>query len=89
MGSLWAPCNGLEGTRGALIDVSLRDHRIIDDVLWPTRFEETVQRPIRVMVHCRHVTGLDTNRGLACDDVAGPAFRGAASSPARELAPST
>lgn len=77
--------NGLDSTRNALVDVVLREHRVIDGMLWPTRFEETVRRPIQIMVHRWWITGLDADRGMTRAELAGPDFEGSAAAPARPL----
>lgn len=77
--------SGVERARGALIDVTLTDHRTVGGVVWPTRFKETVQRPIRLTVHRWWITGLDLDRGLTESDLAGGTFTGAATAPAAAL----
>jgi hypothetical protein len=78
--------NGLESTRGAVAEVDTFDHVSLHGIEWPTRFYERLLRPLPLPVHDWHLTGLDVNRGLTVDDVAGMEFAGKAAVPAATLA---
>jgi len=56
--------NGLESTRGAEVDVTFRDFRRIDGVLWPTDFDERIRSPFDLHAHHWNLRGLEINRGL-------------------------
>ncbi len=79
---------GLDSTQGAVVDVDLFDHQRVDGVLWPTRFIETLRRPIPALpVHEWWVTGLDFNRGMQPSDLPdGDRLDGRAAAPARPFA---
>lgn len=77
--------NGLESTRGALVDVDTFAHRRIHGIQWPTRFHERLLRPAPLDVHAWHLTGLDINRGESEEELAGSAFRGRALKDAEPL----
>ena len=55
---------GLDSTRGAIVDIFLRDHVRIAGVVWPTRFYEELKRPLDLSVHRWRLTEIDFNRGL-------------------------
>lgn len=77
---------GLESTRGAVVEVDFFDHREIAGVRRPTRFFERIRRPIPLLpAHAWRLTGLDVDRGYAATDIDGPAFTGSASAAARAL----
>jgi hypothetical protein len=76
---------GLESTRNVVADVLTRRHRRVGGVLWPTDFEEIVRRPIDLRVHVWKATGLDVDRGLVGEEVAGPKWSEAAAAPAAPL----
>jgi hypothetical protein len=67
--------NGLESTRGAEVDVTFRDFRRIDGVLWPTDFDERIRVPFDLHAHHWKMTGLDTNRGLREQDLTSSGFK--------------
>ena len=73
---------GLDGTRGAVAEVDTMDHVAYAGVRWPTRFHEHLLRPVPIPVHDWRLTGLDLNRGLTPEMVAGPTFLGRAAVPA-------
>ncbi len=79
--------NGLESTRGALVDIDTFAHRSLHGIMWPTAFHERLLRPAPLDVHQWRLTGLDINRGESLADISGPEFTGAASAPATPLAP--
>lgn len=56
--------DGIESTRGAEVDVTFRDFRKIDGVLWPTDFDERIRVPFDLHAHHWKMLGLDTSRGL-------------------------
>jgi hypothetical protein len=70
--------NGLESTRGALVDIDTFAHRRVVGIQWPTRFHERLLRPAPLDVHAWRLTGLDINRGESEEELEGPAFRGRA-----------
>lgn len=78
--------NGLESTQGAEIDVTFRDHRKIDGVLWPTDFDERIRVPFDLHAHHWRMLGLDTNRRYLASDLAPSGFRNRAARPATSLA---
>lgn len=78
--------NGLESTRGALVDIDTMEHRSLHGIMWPTAFHERLLRPAPLDVHEWRLTGLDTNRGESRTELSGPAFVGKASPPATPLA---
>jgi hypothetical protein len=79
--------NGLESTRGAEVDVTFRDFRKIDGVLWPTDFDERIRVPFDLHAHHWKMLGLDTNRGLRTSDLSTSGFKARAARPAAALPP--
>jgi hypothetical protein len=77
--------NGLESTRGALVDIDTFGHRSLHGIHWPTAFHERLLRPAPLDVHEWRLTGLDINRGESPADLSGPAFTGKAATPAAPL----
>jgi hypothetical protein len=77
--------NGLESTRGALVDIDTQRHVSLYGIMWPTAFHERLLRPAPLDVHTWKLTGLDINRGESATDVEGPGFAGKALSPAKPL----
>lgn len=61
--------NGLESTRGAEVDVTFREYRTIEGVLWPTDFDERIRVPFDLHAHHWKMLGLDINRGLRASDL--------------------
>jgi hypothetical protein len=61
--------NGLDSTRGAEVDVTLRDFKKIDGVLWPTDFDERIRSPFKLHAHHWNLRGLESNRGLSTRDL--------------------
>lgn len=78
--------NGLESTRGAVVDIATFAHRSMHGVLWPTGFHEKLIRPLPLDVHEWTLTGLDIDRGEVPADVLGVSFDGSASKDAAPLA---
>lgn len=76
--------NGLESTRGAEVDVTFRDFRRIDGILWPTDFDERIRVPFDLHAHHWKLIGLDTNRGFRAPDLANSGFKNSAARPARK-----
>ncbi|MGE0312677.1 MAG: hypothetical protein AB7P21_13775 [Lautropia sp.] len=80
---------GLQSTRGAIVEVDTDAHVDRHGVRWPTRFFERLVRPIPSLpVHRWRLTGLDVNRGYGRDALAlvgSAAFGGAAAPPATPL----
>ena len=54
--------NGLESTQGAEVDVTFRDFRRIDGVLWPTDFDERIRVPFDLHAHHWRTLGLTTQK---------------------------
>jgi hypothetical protein len=77
--------NGLESTRGALVDIDMFEHRSLFGIVWPTEFHERLLRPAPLDVHRWRLTGLDINRGETKAEVTGPVFTGKALEPAKVL----
>lgn len=77
--------NGVESTRGAEVDVTFREFRKIDGVLWPTDFDERIRVPFDLHAHHWKMVGLDTNRGLRAADLTPRGFKGRAVRPAGSL----
>ena len=61
--------NGLDSTRGAEVDVTFRDFKKIDGVLWPTDFDERIRSPFKLHAHHWNLRGLESNRGLSARDL--------------------
>lgn len=74
--------NGFESTVGAEVDVTFRDYRTIDGVLWPTDFDEYIRSPLNLPAHRWRMLGLDTNRGLKATDFTASGFKARAARPA-------
>lgn len=74
--------NGLESTRGAEVDVTFRDFRRIDGIVWPTDFDERIRVPFDLHAHHWKMLGLDTNRGFRASDLANSGFKNRAARPA-------
>lgn len=77
--------NGLESTLGAEVDVTFREFRKIDGVLWPTDFDERIRVPFDLHAHHWKMLGLDTNRGLRTAELTTQVFKGRAVRPAGPL----
>lgn len=82
---LWMSLEGLDSTKGAVVEVDLLDYRTVAGVQFPTRFFERLLRPLPIDVHQWRVIGLDVDRGFGADDILGPSFGGAAVAPAHPL----
>jgi len=61
--------NGLDSTRGAEVDVTFRDFKRIDGVLWPTDYDERIRSPFKLHAHHWNLLGLESNRGLRAHDL--------------------
>ncbi len=61
--------NGLDSTRGAEVDVTFRDFKKIDGVLWPTDFDERIRSPFKLHAHHWNLRGLESNRALSTRDL--------------------
>jgi hypothetical protein len=61
--------NGLDSTRGAEVDVTFRDFKKIDGVLWPTDFDERIRSPFKLHAHHWNLRGLESNRNLSARDL--------------------
>ena len=77
--------SGLASTRGAEVDVTFRDFRTIDGILWPTDFDERIRVPFDLHAHHWKMLGLDTNRGFRASDLAGAGLKNRAARPAASL----
>jgi hypothetical protein len=78
---------GLDSTKGAIVDVDHDRFVEIGGVQWPTHFYEALVRPFPGLpAHDFSLTGLDVNRGLTRADVAEGAFSERARVPARVIA---
>ncbi len=77
--------NGLESTRGALVDIDTFEHRSLHGINWPTAFHERLLRPAPLDVHVWRLTGLDIDRGESPADLSGSVFSGKALQPAAPL----
>jgi hypothetical protein len=75
--------NGLESTAGAEVDVTFRDHRFINGVLWPHDFDERIRSPFDLPAHRWQLAGLDVNRGYRQADLTSLGFRGQAARDAK------
>ncbi len=53
--------NGLDSTIGAEVDITFRDFRRIDGVLWPTDFDERIRVPFDLHAHHWKLVSLTTN----------------------------
>ncbi len=77
---------GLESTRGAVVEVDFFDHVSVGGVRWPSRYFERVRAPLPLLpVHAWQLTGIDLNRGWDAEEISGPAFTGRAAPPAQPL----
>ncbi len=79
--------NGLESTRGAEVDVTFRDFKKIDGVLWPTDFDERIRSPFNLPAHRWNMLGLDSNRGLTVRDLDPVRWSAKAVQPSKSLTP--
>jgi len=77
--------NGLASTRGAEVDVTFRDFRKIDGVLWPTDFDERIRSPFDLHAHHWKLRGLEVNRGLKEADLELGQWTAKAAKPAAAL----
>ena len=76
---------GFASTQGAVAEVDTFEHERRFGVVWPMRSYERIVHPIALPAHDWRITGLDVNRGYEANDVSGPVFAGAASTPAKRL----
>ncbi len=76
---------GLESTRGAVVEVDYFDYIERNGVQFPTRWFERVKRPIPIDVREWRMTGLDLNRGYGREALTGSKLSGAAARPAAPL----
>ena len=74
--------NGLESTRGALVDIDTYEHKLLHGIMWPTAFHERLRRPAPLDVHQWRLTGLDIDRGESLGELNGSTFNGKALAPA-------
>ena len=77
---------GLESTKGALVDVDHSQFVDIAGIRWPTHFYESLAAPFPGLpAHDFSVVGLDVNRGLTKADFVGASYSARAASPAVRL----
>ena len=79
--------NALESTQGAEVHLDLTAQRQLAGVMWPTHYVERIDRPVNLPAHEWSLLGFDANRGESAADLAGPAFKGKAVSPAKPVSP--
>lgn len=77
--------NGLGSTRGAEVDVTFRDFRTINGIVWPTDFDERIRVPFDLHAHQWKVRGLEVNRGFRAEDLSTNGFKGRAAAPTSQL----
>ena len=53
---------GLETTRGAVVDIYLRNPMRIDGIVCPTTFYEELERPFVMPVHRWHLVGITLHK---------------------------
>ena len=76
----------LEGhrfTQGAHVDVTFADYRQAYGRMWPTHFVERVRSPVDIHAHEWWMEGLDVDRGIGRNDLAGTAWSDVAAAPAK------
>ena len=77
---------GLESTKGAVVETDFSDFILLHGVMWPTSFFERVTKPIpNLKAHRWSLLGLDINRGLVAEDFTGGKFSERAAVPAGQL----
>ncbi len=77
--------NGLESTRGAEVDVTFREFREIDGILWPTDFDERIRVPFRLHAHHWKMTGITINSNFRAADLTVAGWKDRAAIPAAPL----
>lgn len=77
---------GLESTRGAVVEVDYQNYRDFGGLHLPTRLMERVKRPVPVPVREWWLTGVDFDRGYAAESLRGPQWPAAVAAPAQPLA---
>lgn len=83
---IWFTLEGLESTRGAVVETNVSGYKKVAGVQWPTQFYERVRRPIPYLpAHRWNLTGLDVNRGLTAQDFVGGQFSERAQQPAAKI----
>jgi len=83
---IWFTLEGLETTRGAVIETNVSDYKEIAGVQWPTNFYERIRRPMPFLpAHRWSLIGLDVNRGLSAKDFEGSRFSERAQLPAATI----
>jgi len=77
---------GLESTKGAVVETDFTDFVSLHGVMWATTFFERVTKPIpNLPAHAWSLLGLDINRGLTASDFADGQFSDRAKAPAKRL----
>lgn len=77
---------GLESTKGAVVETDFSDFVSMHGVMWPTTFFERVTKPIpNLPAHAWSLLGLDINRGLTALDFVDGEFSERAAAPAKRL----
>jgi hypothetical protein len=79
--------NGLDSTRGAEVDVTFREFKNIDGVLWPTDFDERIRSPFKLQAHHWNLRGLESNRGLNARDLKLDRWADKAAKPSAAITP--
>lgn len=73
---------------GGMLQIDLAEQHRRHGVLWPLSWRATQpQAALRAAPVAWRLTGLDVDRGVRPDQIAGPAWSGVATAPARPLAP--
>ena len=73
---------------GGMVQIDLAEQHRRHGVLWPLSWRVTQpQAALRAAPVAWRLTGLDVDRGVRPDQIAGPAWSGVAAAPARPLAP--
>ena len=66
--------NALESTRGAEVHVDLMGQRRLAGVMWPTHYNERIDRPVNLPAHRWSLLGFDVNRGYKAADLEPPFY---------------
>lgn len=77
--------SGLESTRGAEVDVTFRDFRMIGGIIWPTDFDERIRVPFDLHAHHWRMLRLEINRGFHASDLRVGGFNGRAANSTEPL----
>jgi hypothetical protein len=69
------------------VDVTFRDFKNIDGVLWPTDFDERIRSPFKLQAHHWNLRGLESNRGLNARDLKLDRWTSKAAKPSAAITP--